>query len=451
MRTKTQTQPNKKATTIKSGAGKSGSANTAKTVTIPAVPQKIFDVTDTSNTGITFWQQRTFQEITEKSGVLANANEYQIHYWALVLRLNFKDESIIDIAYPTAIFNYKQKVTNAHVDFELSDVNEISPIAKPIHDILTASLIEQLTPAITDIIAKKDMEISYEFISVPMNTLHRHPMGVSSFSGTDLRKNHISETGIVFPLAEANKTPSYSSIIYNHPPTLVLTEYRLATGSTESETGIEYRKGLSVAVVKEVIPASSQSSIFFGIGNEKQQEHLKVVGKDISIDAIKSIIELFNVEYVPNTDLVFEQNVTKQAAVFSYKQYGGYSNYSRTTTSNTTAVAVTATTDMMRKEFNSIQNISNDSFKLKYEAELKQMSNDDLIIYSMELDLFYYGIPSPPSDYEGLTRNSTLTSIYETEEQILEDNNIHGIYKESSDLDDEAIQELYKQYMLGNS
>ena len=98
-------------------------------------------------TGILYWNQKTLEQITKLSGPLAKNNEYQVHYWALVARFKFDDDSTMDVAFPTAIFNYKQEVSSAHIDFELSDVNVVSTAIEPVHNVVANKLIEQVRSA----------------------------------------------------------------------------------------------------------------------------------------------------------------------------------------------------------------------------------------------------------------------------------------------------------------
>ena len=53
--------------------------------------------TSNSNLGVILLDLETMQEIKTNSGELAKANEYQTHFWALVVRATGTDKSIIDI------------------------------------------------------------------------------------------------------------------------------------------------------------------------------------------------------------------------------------------------------------------------------------------------------------------------------------------------------------------
>lgn len=274
---------------------------------INATPKvtRIFDKKDKGNIGILYWSQETLEKLTELSGPLANSNEYQIHYWALVARQTFEDGSILDIAFPTAIFNYEQEVSGAHIDFELKDVKEVSDAIQPIHNVVTNQLLPQLQELFK--------AVAVEFLSVPMNTMHRHPTGVASFSGTDLKKDHLKDTGIVFPLQKANETPSFSSIIYNNPVRMIHSEYRIATGNTEEESGIHYREGRCATYVKGQIEPASIAERFLGIAS-KDTTHL--VTKDPELAKISLEDMLSRINYEPNTQFVKKENLKKKTYTY---------------------------------------------------------------------------------------------------------------------------------------
>lgn len=275
-----------------------------KTSTFQKEDPKIFDKNNFANIGLLYWQQETLEEIAKLSGPLAVANEFQIHYWALVVRLKFTDESLIDIGFPTTIFNYIQEVSSSHIDFELKDVSKMSEALKPIHNVVT----NQLLPKLQEIFVGSE-HYKVEFLSVPLNTMHRHPTGVASFSGTDLKKDHEYNTGIVFPLKTGNNTPTFSSIIYNNPVKLIHTEYRTATGDTATE-GIFYEKGRCATFIKDKISVPSMAERFLG---HKPVDKSYLVDKT-NIADIYPLLEVINkIEYTPNTQFIKANNLSKKS------------------------------------------------------------------------------------------------------------------------------------------
>jgi hypothetical protein len=325
----------------------------------PAVT-RIFDKKDKSNIGILYWNQETLEKLTELSGPLATANEYQIHYWSLVARQTFDDGSILDIAFPTAIFNYEQEVSGAHIDFELKDVKEVSDAIQPIHNVVTNQLLPQLQAIFKD--------VSVEFLSVPMNTMHRHPTGVASFSGTDLKKNHLKDTGIVFPLQSANETPSFSSIIYNNPVKMVHSEYRIATGNTEDKDGIKYREGRCATYVKGQIAPRSIAEKFIGIA-AKDTTHL--VTKDAELAKISLEDMLNSINYEPNTQFVKKENLKKK----TYTYYNSGTVVGKNKTFSTVESVLTYSETSIRNctipRLKEMSKILDDDLKKTHKSELE--------------------------------------------------------------------------------
>ena len=76
----------------------------------------------------------TLQSIFTSSGPKAVNNEFQVHYWALVMRHTAVDGSLLDVCIPTTFFNYKQEVSGAAINFEMKDVKEMSDRAEAIHN-----------------------------------------------------------------------------------------------------------------------------------------------------------------------------------------------------------------------------------------------------------------------------------------------------------------------------
>ena len=114
---------------------------------------------------IVLWDNETLQEIYQKSGELAQHCEYQVHYWALNLKKVFSDGSLLYIQIPTVLFNYPQEVAGASVDFDLKDVEEVSNQLEPIQQLEIEKLYDTFKAKFPD----------FEFESVSLNTLHRHP------------------------------------------------------------------------------------------------------------------------------------------------------------------------------------------------------------------------------------------------------------------------------------
>lgn len=376
-------------------------------ITVTPKPQevKIFDHVDPDNTGILLWQQKTLEDIVTLSGPLATTNEFQIHYWALIVRLEFTDKSIIDIAFPTIIYNYEQQVSTSHIDFELADVEKMSNDLKPLHNVMVKKhLEEQIKATFQDTDHYK-----VSLISVPQNTMHRHPTGVSSFSGTDLRKNHEDETGIVFPLLSAKKTPSFSSIIYNNPVKLIHTEYRVANGDVTTKEGIHYSKGKCATYIKDEVTQPSMAALF--LGEEPTNKSYLVDRTNIeSIQQLLSVIDTIN--YEPSTQFVKKENVSRK----SYKTSTLSSNKK---TSKAQISTILGTYDLETTKFVkeatklTVRNIN----------VIEKMTIPELRYNLIPLENYYYSASSPftVNDYMDLTKPELVEQMIEMQDLIIEE------------------------------
>lgn len=363
---------------------------------------KIFDETLLSNIGVLYWQQSTLEQIAELSGPLAVANEFQIHYWALVVRMKFVDNSVVDIALPTTIFNYAQEVNPSHIDFELKDVSAVSDALLPIHNMITNQLLPKLQETFVD-----SEHYTIEYLSVPLNTMHRHPNGVASFSGTDLRKDHEKDTGIVFPLKTGKDTPSFSSIIYNNPVKLIHTEYRTANGNVDDEKGIQYTKGRCATFIKSSISIPSKAEQFFG---HKPTNNSYLVDKT-GIADIHPLLEILNeIKYTPNTQFIKAENLTKKVYTLPTKPTTLFKEETKTTKEEITLVYDKDIKNLVKQ----IADVT-----LKDYTYLETMNIPQLRLQLLPLEQYYY----QDTDNISLSDYVTLTKI-ELLEQIIEVQNL---------------------------
>lgn len=292
-------------------------------------PKKhVIDNTNLSNHGIVLFRQSDLQSIFEKSGPNAKDNEFQVHYWALTLRMLAEDGSILDIAIPTCYFNYPQQVSAAHIDFEMSDVSDTSDKLLPLHEhviqkLLSTNLIKQLTDR---------LGVKVELISQHLGSIHRHPGSSHSqaFSGTDYGKNPDSH-GIVYPFQTAKLDASFAGImaIDSGICKLAHNEYRVATG----ELGVDmtYAKGRCLAIVIDDL--SKVSTVESILGKALPTHYIKTSNSIVS-DNIEQLLVLWYKEVVkhlePNTLAINPDYVTKRpAAIYSYDTYASYGIYSK--------------------------------------------------------------------------------------------------------------------------
>jgi hypothetical protein len=207
--------------------------------------------------------------------------------------------------------------------------------------------------------------------------MHRHPTGVSSFSGTDLRKDHVSDTGVVYPLAKGDRTPSFSSIIYNNPAKLVRTEYRMATGDVAGE-GIIYEKGRCVSLYTSNKQGVSVAESIFGFGTSQSVVTVERISDDKFPETSTLYDLMLGIDYEPNTCLVLETNVKSKPAVINNipVQYGKI----------TKKVVNAKTLEQLIKEYNS--NPTRPVELLPIEA---LVTANQKIMYIQELERVYYG------------------------------------------------------------
>lgn len=239
-----------------------GKVKATATNTKPAYVLK--DSVNKANQGIILFNDSDVQHILNKSGKHAESNEYQVHYWGLVFRHTAEDGSILDICIPTVFFNYKQQVSTAHIDFELSDVDDTSDAVLPIHEmkvkeILASSFKEDI---------ERYFQITLEPLSVAINSLHCHP-GTSTnqaFSGTDLSKR-AEDLGVVFPLANAeNNRPNFAGIMVRKTKNnnvIAHYEYRIANGTLNQD--IKYQEGRCAALISKQETKPSLISSMLGV------------------------------------------------------------------------------------------------------------------------------------------------------------------------------------------
>lgn len=123
-----------------------------------------------------YMNQKWLDEIRIKSGKLAEDNEYQCHYFALVRVEEFDDNSILRIVIPVLFYNYPQKVSTASIDFNMEEVEELAKNLLPLAQRKANTLLNRLL-SFTDSLYSQQYEIpkniKYE-LSI-YNNIHKHP------------------------------------------------------------------------------------------------------------------------------------------------------------------------------------------------------------------------------------------------------------------------------------
>lgn len=323
----------------------SGSLPIQTTVTKPNQPKvskriPISDIKDHKNYGFIAIEQSVLQKIYTQSGPLAATAEFQVDYWALVFRHKFKDNSIVDVSIPLVFFNYPQEVNGAHIDFDMTDVSELS-----------SKLLPVAQKAASDVLAtdfKKTIEtifnVTFEEMLIPLNTIHKHP-GTSarqSFSPTDLLKTP-DDLGVVFPwnIAEPD-TPNFAGIMALDAGknNLAHMEYRLVSGELGKD--IQYREGRCIAF-NISRPSYSDAELLLGKDcSNTPTAIVKSKNSNTSDEFNRSVLTAYThlfEHFTPYTQFVINENVKKKvypAYVNTRVQESLWQKYSKKVDTKTT-------------------------------------------------------------------------------------------------------------------
>lgn len=197
----------------------------------------IIQTYNNKNVGITYfhsdWLQRISKEMRENVTIdskiskelFMESYEYQLHFWAISLRMILSD-SYIDHIFPVLFYNYPIQAGSNYVLAEAKDIEDISNKTLDKAQYKGIELVEELS-------LNKGITLSdYQIKLVPMCSMHRHPYSYKGvdmihtieqvptgflkdkFSVEDKRKGP-NTTGIVYPIKEPAipEQPSYSCII----------------------------------------------------------------------------------------------------------------------------------------------------------------------------------------------------------------------------------------------
>lgn len=295
------------------------------------VNENIKNIQNNDNVGIILQDQTTFDMIFEKSGPFAKSNEFQVHYWSLLLRTVMPDNSIIDIAIPTCYFNYKQKVSSAHIDFTYKDVFEIQNKLLPLHEAKMNELIDMDEFQELLLYIKNKTNTEPVMKSLHSGSIHRHPGSSRSqaFSSTDLsfRKDAL---GIVYPFEKAGDSiPNFAGImaIDSGKCHIAHYEYRIANGSFKDE--LVYQKGKCASFTKGNNPKPKNLSVANNLFDVEPERWNKGHIKKGSIEIIESnfaenIFDLFEkINFNPSTDAIDPENVKEIKTTASYFKTNG--------------------------------------------------------------------------------------------------------------------------------
>ena len=352
---------------------------TPKTTTIE-------DYRDSSSLGILLVNNKDINNITKKTGALAYANEYQVHYHFLNGRFTFPDSSIVDIAIPTCYFNYKQEVSGASVDFHLSDVDAQSKLLEPVANSKTNVLLSSIA---IQKISSLFPDCDFEWLSVNLGTIHKHPGMLDKFSGTDLSTS-IKNPGICFPLGSVEEDfskPSFSSILLHESSgtKVARTEYRLAN---QSGTTIEYFKGRALTVV---YGETTKPSLVEKLLNVKPIDTSYTTSDSVPEipDFCASLLEILKeLDFEASTQFISSDNVAVKKATYPTT----YGSKIQSKVNTLPAKVPSPYSEQYKKIAAIIEN--NDKFKLKPWHKLTLLSDIDLLDHYNKLELLASYVPT---------------------------------------------------------
>ena len=349
----------------------------------------IVDVSTKHNQGIVLLRQSDLQSIYEKSGPLAKNNEYQVHFWAINFRARYTDNSIIDITIPTVYFNYKQEVSSAHIDFEMSDVVTVSEKAAKLHHTI-ANRINNTPFAAT---LEQLLRTSIEVTSTDYNSIHRHPGSSKhqSFSSTDLKKDPDNH-GIVYSLESGTEKPNFAGImaIDSGVCNLAHMEYRVVNGEVYKD--LTYKQSRCHAIVLNDI--DNRSTVEQLLGAPHTEYYLKTVESAVSEQLTDSLLHGYK-QLLPHlthaTILVNDANIAK-------KEYPKY-DYSK------------VINPAIKKPDTSNDDADKASKLMLEDKDLQLMSAKSLRKHLMQMDKLVYPELLGLENYAGLTKDDLIEAI----------------------------------------
>ena len=380
--------------------------NATPALTEPATPKlKITDAKQKKHLGILLVPADTMSEVTKKSGKLATHNEYQVHYWFLNVRYKLSDDSIVDIALPTVMFNYEQSVSSAAVEFDLTKVEETSQAVEPLHNVEINKILNDQDFGIAIRKATKLFGVEPEFISMPFGTIHRHPGNLLSFSGTDLAKTS-DNPGICYPFGEIPEDdipfkPSFSSIMIHKGGKTMLghTEYRTAS---RGDNTVAYKQNPAICMVDEKATKPSLVAALLGAKAQERAYNTTSLIDDKAelnnelIEVIRAIKDA-RAAFPVNTQFINPDNVTQQARYTAPRYMGARKtpllDAASKTTRTTTVVSEVPhrSTERYKKVAKAILEMHD--VPLYSRAALNALSAAQRITYHGTLHEVYFGRP----------------------------------------------------------
>ena len=355
------------------------------------------------------------QSIYEKSGPLAKNNEYQVHFWAINFRARYTDNSIIDVTIPTVYFNYKQEVSSAHIDFEMSDVVTVSEKAAKLHHTIAnrinstsfATMLEQL------------LRTSIEVTSTDYNSIHRHPGSSKhqSFSSTDLKKDPDNH-GIVYSLESGTDKPNFAGImaIDSGVCNLAHMEYRVVNGEVYKD--LTYQQSRCQAIIINDIDERSLAEQYIGVAHEPYYT------KHTVAPICTNLLDMLDYEYRRLLPLLEHSTILINADNVTKKEYTKFEHYK-------------VTNPITTKPDTSKDDVAQASKLMLEDKSLHLMSAKALRKHLMQMDKLVYPELLGLEDYTDLTKDDLIEAIKDGYADLIDI--IEDVVKET---DDETSYEL---------
>lgn len=169
------------------------------------------DTFDANQLSIVLMRQDVLDAMANSCKVTAGGNEFQIHYRALIMKLQHMSATVY-LTIPTAYYNFTQDVSGAAIDYELTDIDKEAAAVVDKSMIKIQELIDgmPIMSALKD--AGYDVVDIYESNS---GSMHRHP-GRFGFSSVDYRKDP-KHPGVVYRQGNCTNFLQTDSVLYLAP------------------------------------------------------------------------------------------------------------------------------------------------------------------------------------------------------------------------------------------
>lgn len=293
------------------------------------------DTTDLKQLSIVIMRQDILNAMADHCKISANQSEFQIHYRSLIMTLK-QGEATVHISIPTAYYTFKQDVSGASVDYELTDVDAKALLAQPSSANIAREFLEKM-PILSAL-----QDAGFEKVDIyesNSGSMHRHP-GRFGFSHVDYRKDP-KNPGVVYRQANCDNFLQTDSVLY-------LATKRTEIYTTETRIISVKRDGTGVSGTYCRIPTvtylydagKEDTDAFSGIlGNSlAKTDGFEIIGcsllgsKKPQYELVSHILSAFaESDVIPNVDHV--DNTEIKSRVYQY-HHGYWDRETQTWNSN---------------------------------------------------------------------------------------------------------------------